>query len=350
MRSRYVTRERSLLLRFAANRPTQATAVDDVDGRARGACATATSAAPPPTRRRRGRAARTAPRRAARAAEAAAAAGPGATRASRRPAPTRAARRPRPRDRRARPGAPAARALADRVRAAASGTASRRTASGPPARGASARSRRARARGQPTATTDAFMKVICIAPGGRSGYAAAGERGRRATSTPAPWPSGPPRRRPSPGAAGRAAARRVPGGASSPTPSACCSSCSATPPSTGSPTPRAAARSWAGSGSGWPRPRSTSPTRPATRAPLPRAFDAEGTPKRPVPLIQDGVAHRVVHDMRSARAGRRASRPATRWRPAATRRARPHQHRAWPAAAPPDEDRAVRGRSSAAST
>jgi PmbA protein len=33
---------------------------------------------------------------------------------------------------------------------------------------------------------------------------------------------------------------------------------------------------------------------------LPRAFDAEGVPKVPVPLIQDGVAHRVVHDTRSA--------------------------------------------------
>ena len=33
---------------------------------------------------------------------------------------------------------------------------------------------------------------------------------------------------------------------------------------------------------------------------LPRAFDAEGTPKAPVPLIQDGVAHRIVHDTRSA--------------------------------------------------
>ncbi len=37
---------------------------------------------------------------------------------------------------------------------------------------------------------------------------------------------------------------------------------------------------------------------------LPHAFDAEGVPKAPVPLIQDGVAHRVVHDSRSAaRAG-----------------------------------------------
>lgn len=37
---------------------------------------------------------------------------------------------------------------------------------------------------------------------------------------------------------------------------------------------------------------------------LGRAFDAEGVPKAPLPLIQDGVAHRVVHDVRTAaRAG-----------------------------------------------
>ncbi len=35
---------------------------------------------------------------------------------------------------------------------------------------------------------------------------------------------------------------------------------------------------------------------------LPRSYDAEGTPVQPVPLIQDGVAHRVVHDSRSAAA------------------------------------------------
>ena len=33
---------------------------------------------------------------------------------------------------------------------------------------------------------------------------------------------------------------------------------------------------------------------------LPRAYDAEGVPKAPLPLIQDGVAHAVVHDTRSA--------------------------------------------------
>jgi PmbA protein len=39
---------------------------------------------------------------------------------------------------------------------------------------------------------------------------------------------------------------------------------------------------------------------PRYRRTLPRAFDAEGTPKAPLPLIQDGVALNVVHDTRSA--------------------------------------------------
>jgi PmbA protein len=43
---------------------------------------------------------------------------------------------------------------------------------------------------------------------------------------------------------------------------------------------------------------------PRFRGTLPRAFDAEGVPKAPMPLIQDGVAYGVVHDTRSAaRAG-----------------------------------------------
>ncbi len=40
-----------------------------------------------------------------------------------------------------------------------------------------------------------------------------------------------------------------------------------------------------------------SPAHPRT---LPRSFDAEGTPKGPIPLIQDGVARGVAHDIRSA--------------------------------------------------
>jgi predicted Zn-dependent protease len=39
---------------------------------------------------------------------------------------------------------------------------------------------------------------------------------------------------------------------------------------------------------------------PRYRRTLPRAFDAEGAPKAPLPLIQDGVALNVVHDTRSA--------------------------------------------------
>jgi predicted Zn-dependent protease len=39
---------------------------------------------------------------------------------------------------------------------------------------------------------------------------------------------------------------------------------------------------------------------PASRSGLPRAYDAEGVPKRAVPLIEDGVARAVVHDLRSA--------------------------------------------------
>jgi len=39
---------------------------------------------------------------------------------------------------------------------------------------------------------------------------------------------------------------------------------------------------------------------PRYRSTLPRSFDAEGVPKHPLPLLQDGVAHAVVHDTASA--------------------------------------------------
>jgi predicted Zn-dependent protease len=64
---------------------------------------------------------------------------------------------------------------------------------------------------------------------------------------------------------------------------------------------------------------------PRLESTLPRAFDAEGVPKTPLPLIQDGVAHRVVHDTRSAA----RARPATRWRPAAPRQDRPRRTWCW---------------------
>jgi predicted Zn-dependent protease len=49
---------------------------------------------------------------------------------------------------------------------------------------------------------------------------------------------------------------------------------------------------------------SDSPRYPAT---VPRSYDAEGVPRQPVPLIQDGVAHRPVHDSTSAAAAGTAS-------------------------------------------
>jgi PmbA protein len=39
---------------------------------------------------------------------------------------------------------------------------------------------------------------------------------------------------------------------------------------------------------------------PRAASTLPRAFDAEGVPKCPMPLIQDGIAHAVTHDLHSA--------------------------------------------------
>jgi PmbA protein len=46
---------------------------------------------------------------------------------------------------------------------------------------------------------------------------------------------------------------------------------------------------------------------PAASSTLPRAFDAEGVPKGPMPLIQDGVAQAVVHDRHSAALARTES-------------------------------------------
>jgi predicted Zn-dependent protease len=39
---------------------------------------------------------------------------------------------------------------------------------------------------------------------------------------------------------------------------------------------------------------------PSARSTLPRAFDQEGIPKAPLALIEDGIAHRVAYDLRSA--------------------------------------------------
>ena len=75
-------------------------------------------------------------------------------------------------------------------------------------------------------------------------------------------------------------------------------------------------------------PRSTSPTRPRFAAHAAARLRRRGRRRSGLsPLIQDGVAHRVVHDTALGRGSPAAARapPATRWRPAARRGARAHQ-------------------------
>ena len=223
-RARPVVHERSLLLRFAANRPTQATAVDDLTvevavvrdghvGQRRH------------QRHRRRRRSRACARRAAAAAEAAA--------RTAAPAPSPAS--PAARRARAHQGHDAATAALDPAPggaalatafAARRPAASRRTGSGPPARTSVRVATSARRRAPTDRTTDAFMKVICIAPGGRSGYAGAAAWPRRRST----------RRRSRARRRRKARARRarprsppgeLPGRARGRARSASCSSCSA---------------------------------------------------------------------------------------------------------------------------
>ena len=148
------------------------------------------------------------------------------------------------------------------------------------------------------AVTDAFMKVICIAPSGRSGYAAAAAAAAGAIDAPALAAT----------AAAKAGDGREPArlGAGE--------------------HPVVLERHAVGELLGWLGylafnglayaegrsaidgrlgERVVSPAINLSDSPrygstLPRRFDAEGVPKAPLPLIQDGVAHRVVHDTRSA--------------------------------------------------
>ena len=150
------------------------------------------------------------------------------------------------------------------------------------------------------AVTDAFMKVICIAPSGRSGYAAAAGVGCDGIDAAelADIAVG------KAGAAGDSEPARLPAGEY----------------------PVVLERhavgelvAWLGylafNGLAHAEGRSALAGRlgervvspainlsdsPRYRSTLPRRFDAEGVPKAPLPLIQDGVAHRVVHDTRSA--------------------------------------------------
>ncbi len=291
-----VTRERSLLLRFASNRPTQATAIDDVtvelallrhghvgrattnavDDESLAACA----------------------RRAAAAAEAAAAAGDGAFAGF--PHPQDAARHDGhdPETARLDPE-PGGAALASAFEVARD--------AGLEAHGiwTAAEEERAVATsggGAADRTTDAFMKVICIAPeedgAGRSGYAADTAVAARRIDAGA--------------LAERAAAKAAAAGEPAQLepgeypvvfePHAVGWLCDLLALTAFNGLAHAEGR---GALVGRLGQVVTAPAINLSDSPrfletLPRAFDAEGVAKAPVPLIQDGVAHRVVHDLRSA--------------------------------------------------
>jgi predicted Zn-dependent protease len=289
----YVSHERSLLLRFAANRPTQATSIDDVTVELavllRGHLGRAV------TNETDARSLRDCARRALIGAEAAAAT----------TAPSGHPGFPIPQPARSHHGHDPATAALDpgiggAALAAAFATAERH---GVEAHGiwTVAEDERAVATaggGALDRTTDALMKVICIAPGGRSGYAS--HVGVAAAEIEAQQITE------------RAAAKAVAAGDPAELPPGDYPVVME-PRAVGSllellgqtalnglahAEGRGALVGRLGQQVAAPAINlADSPRFPAT---LPRAFDAEGTPKRPLPLIQDGVARAVVHDRRSA--------------------------------------------------
>lgn len=147
-------------------------------------------------------------------------------------------------------------------------------------------------------TTDAFMKVICIAPDGRSGYAAKTAVAADAVNADR--------------LAERAAAKAAVSGAPA-----------ELPPGEYPVVMEPHATGWLldllgetalnglahaegrGALTGRLGHAVTAPAinladSPRAASTLPRRFDAEGVPKAPMPLIQDGVARAVVHDLHSA--------------------------------------------------
>jgi predicted Zn-dependent protease len=295
-----VTRERSLMLRFAHNRPTQSTAVDDAtievtvlcDGHLGRASANASD---PDALRACARAART-------AAEAAARGGHGGYPGFPAPSPIRAHDGHDVATAQLDPavGGAALAAVfevADRAGALASGiwTAGEVQTAIASSTGVEVADR----------VTDAFIKVIAFGPGGRSGYAsqtsfAAGQL------DPA-------------GTAEVALGKALMGG----------EGVALEPGDYPVMLERSAVREvlWAlartafdglahaegrGALTGRLGTRVVSPAVNLSDSPrygstLPRAFDAEGVPKSPIPLIQDGVAHRVVHHTRSGALAGQAS-------------------------------------------
>jgi PmbA protein len=290
-----VVRERSLLMRFAAGRPTQATAIDDV-----------TVELAVVRHGHVGRAATNSPEddalaacaaRAAAAASAAAAAGEGVF-----PGFSAAPPGSRPFDSE---GHDPATAQLDPSEGGAALAAAFEVAgeAGLEAHGiwTAAEVERAVVAGEGAMserTTDAYMKVICIAPSGRSGYAAeaalaVGDLDPRALAT-------------------RAAAKARLDGPPAELP-ADEHPVVFEPHAVGSLLDLLAFTAFNGLAHAEGRgalagrlgevvaaPAVNLADSPRFRRTLPRSFDAEGTPKAPLPLIQDGVAHRVVHDVRSA--------------------------------------------------
>ena len=290
-----VVHERSLLSRFARTRPTQATALDEIDLRVTAVRAGHTAVAA--ANRVDDDALRDAGRRAVRAADAAARAG-GPGRYPGLPAADQGARPAmgfHPPTAALDPGAPG-RAL-EAVFAAAQDGVPRLEAAGIWTAGA-VRTAIASSAGvrRVAAVTDAYLKVLCRDDRGRSGFAS------QASPSAADLDAG----------AARAAAAKVvpdepaelaPGdypvvldadavgtlleflGALALNGLAYAENRSALSGRLGTPVAAAGVNL------------ADSPLVPGT---LPRTFDAEGVPKAPLPLIQDGIAHRVVHDTRSA--------------------------------------------------
>jgi PmbA protein len=288
-----VRRERSLMLRYASSRPTQSTAIDDLtvelavlrDGHVGRA---STNALDGDTLAACGRAAAAAAEAAARAAGAGTFPGFPAGDAPRSHEGHDAATA-------ALDPAPGGAALAAAFETAAS--------AGLESHGiwTAAEEQRAVASSAGTAveerTTDSFMKVICVSPAGRSGYAAATAVAAGDLDAAA--------------LAGRAARKAAVEGEPA-----------SLEPGEYPVVLEAHAVGWlmellgatAFNGLAHAEGRGAVSGRLGTRVVAPcvnladsprfpgalaRSFDAEGTPKAPLPLIQDGVAHRVVHDTRS---------------------------------------------------
>jgi PmbA protein len=294
----YVVRERSLTLRFADGRPTQATAVDDAtvelavvrDGHVGRAS----------TNERDKAALAACSSRAEAAAEAAA--------ATSRPGPhpgfgaSEGALAAGPRRHRGHDGATAALepALGGAALHDVFAVAARHALSAHGIWSAAEEERAVATAGAALLdrSTDAFMKVICIAPSGRSGYAS-----RTAVASGALEPER---------LAERAAAKALRG-----------SEAAELPPGEYPVVFEPHAVGWlldllAGTalnglahaegrgaldgriGQAVTAPAINLADSPQAAATLPRSFDAEGVPKRPLPLIEDGVARAVAHDRRSA--------------------------------------------------